>query len=95
MAITKEDVVKVAGLARLNITDENAELFTTQFTRILEHVEKLSEVDTSGVQPTTTTVPLVPHMREDKVKESLSNKDALQNSASIDNGSFKVPKIIE
>ena len=95
MAITKEDVIKVAGLARLNITDDKAEVFTTQLARILEHVEKLSEVDTTGVEPTTSTVPLVPHMREDKVKDSLTNEEALKNSASSDNGSFKVPKIIE
>lgn len=95
MAITKEDVVKVAGLSRLNISDSDSEIFTTQLARILEHVEKLSEVDTTGIEATTTTVPLVPHLRVDELGNSLPNSEALSNSDSVDKESFKVPKILD
>lgn len=95
MAISKDDVIKVAGLARLNISDSDAETFTTQLKRILDHVEKLSEVDTEGVEPTTSTVPLVPHLRVDEVKPSLTGEEVLANREENDGKSFRVPKIIE
>ncbi|MBI5643405.1 MAG: Asp-tRNA(Asn)/Glu-tRNA(Gln) amidotransferase subunit GatC [Deltaproteobacteria bacterium] len=95
MAITKKDVLHVADLARLELTEEEKDLYTDQLTRILNYVEKLSELDTKGIEPTTYTVPLKTAMREDKARPSLSHEDALSNAPEAERGCFKVPKIIE
>jgi aspartyl-tRNA(Asn)/glutamyl-tRNA(Gln) amidotransferase subunit C len=95
MPITKKDVVHVAELARLALTEEETELYTTQLQRILGYVEKLKELETEGVEPTSYTVPLTRVMREDRVKESLSQEDALKNAPAKEKGLFKVPQIIE
>ena len=68
MSITREDVAKVAALARLELTGEEETLYTEQLGKILAYVEQLSEVDTEGVEPTTYTVPLRSVFREDEVK---------------------------
>lgn len=95
MAITEKDVLKVADLARLALTEKETELYTTQLTRILGYVEKLSELDTTGVEPTTYTVPLETALREDGVVKSLPPDEALRNAPEVERGCFKVPKIIE
>lgn len=95
MAITSKDVRHVAKLARLNPTDEDVELYTGQLQRILAHVEKISELDTEGVEPITTTAPVSARMREDVVVEGLTNEEALKNAPESARDSFRVPKIIE
>ncbi|OGP21846.1 MAG: asparaginyl/glutamyl-tRNA amidotransferase subunit C [Deltaproteobacteria bacterium GWA2_55_10] len=95
MSITKKDVIKVADLARLALTENETEIYTTQLTRILGYVEKLSELDTTGVEPTTYTVPLKTALREDRVRESLPREEALKNAPEAERGCFKVPQIIE
>ncbi|MDP2690204.1 MAG: Asp-tRNA(Asn)/Glu-tRNA(Gln) amidotransferase subunit GatC [Deltaproteobacteria bacterium] len=93
--ITKDDVLHAADLARLALTEEETELYTGQIQRILSYVEKLSELDTAGVEPTAYTVHQKGAMRADKVKESLPREEALGNAPSSERGCFKVPKIIE
>jgi aspartyl-tRNA(Asn)/glutamyl-tRNA(Gln) amidotransferase subunit C len=95
MSIDKKDVLHVANLARLALTDKEIELYTSQLKRILGYVEKLSELDTTGVEPTTYTVPLNTAFREDKAKPSLAREEALWNAPEEDRGCFKVPQIIE
>jgi len=95
MSISREDVLHVAELARLDLTEEEVELYTGQIQRILSHVEKLSELDTAGVEPTSFTVPARSVVREDAVTESLPREEALANAPAHERGCFKVPKIIE
>lgn len=95
MSITKEDVLHVAELARLALTAQEIDLYTRQLQRILHYVEKLSELDTSGVVPTTYTVPLARAMREDVTAPSIPQGEALQNAPEKDRGCFKVPQVIE
>ena len=95
MSITSDDVRHVAVLARLNPTDEEIELYTGQLQRILTHVEKISELDTDGVVPITTTAPVSGRMREDQVTEGLTNEEALRNAPEHVRESFKVPRVIE
>ena len=95
MAITKDDVTKVAALARLAISDKEADLYTVQLARILSHINKLSELDTTGVEATSYTVPLRPVMREDVAREPLDREKALGNAPESAKGCFKVPQIIE
>jgi len=95
LSITKKDVLHVAELARLALSEEDMELYTGQLQRILSYVEKLSELDTAGVEATTYTVPLRPVFREDKVTGSIGQEEALSNAPDRERGCFKVPKIIE
>ena len=95
MPITKKDVENVAHLARLALTEEEAKLYTRQLQRILDYVEKLSEISTAGIPPTTYTVPLRKAVREDIVTGSIPLEDALKNAPEKGKGCFKVPKIIE
>jgi aspartyl-tRNA(Asn)/glutamyl-tRNA(Gln) amidotransferase subunit C len=95
MSITRKDVLHAATLARLALTEEEIELYTGQLKRILDYVEKLSELDTKGVEPTTCTVPFAKIMREDKAAGSLSPEEALLNAPQKGKGCFRVPKIIE
>lgn len=95
MSIEKKDVLRVADLARLALTEKEIEVYTSQIQRILGYVEKLSELDTTGVEPTTYTVPLKTAFREDAVKPSLAREEALWNAPEEDRGCFKVPQIIE
>ncbi len=95
MAITRKDVEHVAGLARLALSDEDKDLYTEQLGRILTHVEKLSEVDTTGVEPTTATVPQRDVRRADELHTSVTNEEALGNAPESAKGCFKVPQIIE
>ena len=103
MAITKKDVSRVADLARLALTTEESGLYTIQLGRILDHVEKLSELDTKGVPPTTRPAPLgagtpthfSKPLRDDATVASLNRDEALANAPEKEKGCFKVPQIIE
>jgi aspartyl-tRNA(Asn)/glutamyl-tRNA(Gln) amidotransferase subunit C len=94
MAITKEDVQNVANLARLRLGEADAEVYAAQLDRILGYVEKLSEVDTTGVRPTTGGVE-GSALRADVAMTSISRDQALANAPAQQGGCFKVPKIIE
>lgn len=93
--ITRDDVLKAAELARLALTEEETELYTGQMQRILGYVEKLSELDTTGVEPTAYTEGQKGPMREDKAVASLPREEALANGPVTERGCFKVPQIIE
>lgn len=92
--ISKKDVEHIALLARLGLTDKEKEKFTKQLGNILEHAAKISEIDTSKIEPTSHAVDLKNVFREDKVKKSLSQEEALSNAPKEEEGQFKVPKII-
>ncbi len=95
MPISKDEVRHVAALARLAPSEDDIELYTGQIQRILAHVDKISELDTEGVEPTTSTTPVSGPMREDEIKKSLSQDEALSNAPVSERGCFKVPQIIE
>ncbi len=95
MPITKKDVVYVADLAKLVLSDSDVELYTTQLQRILSYVEKLSAIDTTGVEPAAYTVTTNTPTREDRISGSLAKADGLKNAPKHERGCFKVPKIIE
>jgi aspartyl-tRNA(Asn)/glutamyl-tRNA(Gln) amidotransferase subunit C len=85
----------VAHLARLKLTPEEEQKFGAQLGQILSYIEKLKQVDVSQVEPTAHAVPLVNVTRDDEVRPSLSNEDALRNAPARANGLFLVPKIVE
>ena len=95
MKITVEDVDYVAQLARLTLSEVEKELFTTQLNAILEYMENLNELDTTAVEPTFHVVAHQNAMREDKVQQSITQEDSLNNAPDRATGCFRVPRIIE
>ena len=89
------DVQYVAHLARLSLSPEEEQKIGAQLGNILGYIEKLKEVDVSGVEPTAHAFPLVNVTRPDEVRPSMSNEDALRNAPAHANGLFMVPKIVE
>jgi aspartyl-tRNA(Asn)/glutamyl-tRNA(Gln) amidotransferase subunit C len=95
MEITKQEVEKVAKLARLELTEIEKVAFTKQLSQILTHVEKLKQYDTAGVEPTATVLGQVNVFRSDEARPSLPVERALANAPESAEGFFVVPKIIE
>jgi aspartyl-tRNA(Asn)/glutamyl-tRNA(Gln) amidotransferase subunit C len=94
MALTREEVLHVANLARLSLEPDEVELFTRQLNDILAYVEKLQELDTAGVTPMAHAVPVFNAFREDEVKAGLDREEALDNAPVREEGSFVVPRVI-
>ncbi|MCK9229602.1 MAG: Asp-tRNA(Asn)/Glu-tRNA(Gln) amidotransferase subunit GatC [Syntrophales bacterium] len=95
MKITQEQVVHVAHLARLNIRDDEIEMFTSQLNDILVYMDILDGADTTGVGPMSSVAGGTEPYREDAVLPSLGVEDALANAPDVTGGSFKVPKVID
>jgi aspartyl-tRNA(Asn)/glutamyl-tRNA(Gln) amidotransferase subunit C len=95
MRLTPEEVEHVALLARLRLTGEERERFTTQLNSILEHFEQLEQIDTSGVPPMSHAVPMSNVLREDEPAPSLAPGEALGNAPDQARDCFRVPRVIE
>jgi aspartyl-tRNA(Asn)/glutamyl-tRNA(Gln) amidotransferase subunit C len=95
MAAVEIDVKYVAHLARLSLSPEEERKIGAQLGNILGYIEKLKEVDVTGVEPTAHAFPLVNVTRPDEVRPSLDQQDALRNAPAQANGLFIVPKIVE
>ncbi|NUU61154.1 Asp-tRNA(Asn)/Glu-tRNA(Gln) amidotransferase subunit GatC [Paenibacillus agri] len=95
MSITVKDVQHVAKLARLQLSPEEEATFTEQMNAILQYAEKLNELDTENVKPTTHVLQVSNVMRDDVVKDSLSQEEALLNAPDQEDGQFKVPAVLE
>ena len=95
MAAVEIDVKYVAHLARLSLSPEEEQKIGEQLGHILGYIEKLKEVDVTGVEPTAHAFPLVNVVRPDEVQPSISHEDALRNAPAQANGLFIVPKIVE
>lgn len=95
MKITVADVEQVARLARLELSSEEKELFAGQMAAVLGYVEKLKELATDGIIPTSHAVPMENAFREDVVKQSIGLEKALANAPERSGTFFAVPKVIE
>jgi aspartyl-tRNA(Asn)/glutamyl-tRNA(Gln) amidotransferase subunit C len=95
MAAVEIDVKYVAHLARLALSPAEEEKIGGQLTHILGYIEKLNELDVSGVEPTAHAVPLINVTRPDEIRPSLPTDQALRNAPAKANGLFLVPKIVE
>ncbi|MEA5113335.1 MAG: Asp-tRNA(Asn)/Glu-tRNA(Gln) amidotransferase subunit GatC [Geobacteraceae bacterium] len=95
MKLTREEVEHVARLARLELSEEEKDLFTGQLDGILAYVDKLNELDTAGIQPTSHAVPMENAFREDVVAASIGLENALANAPDRSESFFRVPKVIE
>lgn len=97
MSITKDDVVKIARLANLALTEEEKETFAVQLSSIVSYVEKLNELDTSNVPAmshSTISGDTSYTMRDDEPHSSLGTEVALSNAPDQKDGHFRVPKVI-
>ena len=94
MKITKDEVLYVADLARLDLDEASIEKFAGQIGKILEYVEKLNEVATEGVRPTSHAISLTNVFREDVLKDHLEREKALANAPQEEEGCFVVPKVV-
>lgn len=94
MKISKEEIRKVAHLARLELSEFEVEKMTGQLDTILQYVAKLDELDTTGVTVTTHTQEVVNAFRDDEVRESLPREEALAASPRQNGEAFVVPKVI-
>jgi aspartyl-tRNA(Asn)/glutamyl-tRNA(Gln) amidotransferase subunit C len=95
MAVAEIDVKYVAHLARISLTPDEEKKLTTQLGGILGYIEKLKELDVTGVEPTAHAIPLVNVTRADEVRPSLLHEDVFRNAPARANDLFIVPKIVE
>ncbi|MHC1751330.1 Asp-tRNA(Asn)/Glu-tRNA(Gln) amidotransferase subunit GatC [Humidesulfovibrio sp.] len=94
MSISPEEVAKVARLARLDLSQETIGQYAAQLDGILEYMDKLSELDTTSVEPLYTPVDQVSVMRDDVVKKDYAREDILKNAPETDGAFFIVPRIV-
>lgn len=98
MKITDEEVRRVAELAALALRDDEVEKMAKDLDSILSHMDKLNELDTTGVEPMAQVLfdaEETATLREDRERPSLTNSEALANAPASGNGYFKVPRVIE
>lgn len=95
MAVTLQDVKMVARLARLQLSPAEEERLTGELNRILHYMEKLNELDTSGVEPTSHVLPVERSFRDDVVVPFAAREALLAAAPERQDGYFKVPRIIE
>jgi aspartyl-tRNA(Asn)/glutamyl-tRNA(Gln) amidotransferase subunit C len=94
-AASELDVAYVASLARLNLTESEAEVFQKQLNDVLRYVEKLRQADVTDVEPAAHLLPVFNVFREDAPREWFTAEHALSNAPRKANGLFIVPKVVE
>ncbi len=89
--IDREQVLHVARLARLELADAEVERMSGELSTILDHVERMNELDLDGVEPTSHVVPLTNVLRADKPRPSWPREQILEPAPDSDEGAFRVP----
>lgn len=95
MKISRREVEHVALLARLELNEDEVERFSHQLSAILTYMDKLNELDTRAVEPTSHVIPVTNVFREDEVKEGTWGRVGLSNAPDQEQQHYRVPKIIE
>jgi len=93
--ISRKDVEHVSKLSHLKFSEQELDLFSRQLEGMIEFVDKLKEVKTEGIEPTSSVIPVMNVVREDEVKPSFSQDKALANAPEKELGHYKIPKIME
>ena len=94
-SLNRDEVERIAELARLALSDAEMERFAPQLSAILEHVQQLSRLDVSGIPPTSSVLPPRTRLREDQPLKGLESAEALANAARHENAQFRVPPVLE
>jgi len=95
MALSREEVRRVAELARLEFSDEEEARMADEMSRILDYVDKLEELDTSGVPPMSHVLDVTNVYRTDEVERRIDQEQALEPAPESENGYFLVPKVVD
>jgi len=95
MPLSRDEVRHVAMLARIGLEAGDEEFYAGQLSGILEHIDRLQQLDTEDIPPTAQVVEIASRLREDEPRPSLTQEEALANAPSAVNGSFRVPSIQE
>jgi len=92
--LTREDAAYVARLARIDLTDEELDLYAGQLAAVLEHAAQVAALATAGVEPTAHPLPLRNVLRDDEVRPSLDREEVLGQAPAVEDGRFSVPPIL-
>ena len=95
MKLSRDEVLHIARLARVDLTETEITRMSEQLSNLLEHFEVLQQVNTDGVPPTAQSVDLNSVMRDDEVRPSLSQEDVLANAPHRDEDCFRVKAVLE
>ncbi len=95
MGLTRAEVEHIADLARLRLTEEEIARFQEQLSSILDHFARLQELDTSGIPPTSSVLPMATPLRKDEPRPSLMIDDVLANAQQVMNDQFRVPPVLD
>jgi len=94
MSVSRDDVQHVAQLARLDFSDDEEERMADELSQILDYVDKLNELDTSGVPPMSHVLDVTNVFRDDDIEERIDQEQALEPAPDQEGGYFKVPKVV-
>ncbi len=92
--LTRQDAAYVARLARINLTDDELDLYAVQLAAVIGHAAEISALDTDGVEPTAHPLPLRNVTRADEPRPSLDRAEVLAQAPSVEDGRFRVPPIL-
>jgi aspartyl-tRNA(Asn)/glutamyl-tRNA(Gln) amidotransferase subunit C len=92
--LTRDNVAKVADLARLELTDADLDRYTEQLSAVLDHAEDVASLDLDGIPPTSHPLPLVNVLRADVVVEGVDREEVLSQAPSVEDRRFRVPAIL-
>jgi aspartyl-tRNA(Asn)/glutamyl-tRNA(Gln) amidotransferase subunit C len=95
MSLTLKEVEHIAELARLDLSDVEKEQYREQLSAILDYAQRLQEVDTTAIPPTSSVLPLSTDLREDIPQTGFSKEETLGNAPDEKDGQFKVPAVFE
>lgn len=95
MKISKEEVKHIASLARLKLNDEEVDKYARDLGDIASFVEKLNEVDVTGIEPTAHILDMKNIFRKDELQDSYNREEILRNAPSKEAGCISVPKVVE
>lgn len=95
MKLTKDDIESVAYLSRLELSEEEKDKFTGHINRLLEHFERLQQLDTEDVEPTSHVIPVYNVFRKDESRPSLPAEEVVSNGPQVAESCFVVPRVVE
>ena len=93
-SVSRDDVRRIARLARIRVTDAEADSLAGDLGAVLEYVELLDSLDTTGVEATSTVIPLATPLRADEPSEPLAPEVAVMNAPAAEGSAFAVPRVI-
>jgi len=95
MRISRQEVEHIARLARLELTEEEKDRYQAQLSQILDYAARLQEIDTEGIPPTASVLPVRSVLRVDEARPGLTPEDVLRNASQSEAQQFKVPPVLE